>query len=63
MNRKVFVAAISMLFFAIGFAAPAGAQGTGQGTPVITQAFAAKEVRPGEPWKIYLNASDPNGLR
>jgi len=29
--------------------------------PVITQSFAAREVRPGDTWKVYLNASDPDG--
>jgi len=29
--------------------------------PVVTQFFAAQEIRPGEPWKIYLRASDPGG--
>ncbi len=27
----------------------------------ITQAYAAKEIRMGDTWKIYLKASDPNG--
>jgi hypothetical protein len=29
--------------------------------PVIEKAFAAKVIRPGDPWMIYLNASDPDG--
>ncbi len=29
--------------------------------PVITQAFAAKSVRPGGTWKVYLAAKDPEG--
>ncbi len=29
--------------------------------PVISQAFAAKEMRSGDTWKVYLNASDPDG--
>jgi hypothetical protein len=29
--------------------------------PVITQSFASKEIRPGDTWKIFLNASDPSG--
>jgi hypothetical protein len=43
--------------------APAQAQEAtdGVGVPAITQSFASKEVRPGETWKIYLNASDPKG--
>lgn len=30
-------------------------------TPIITQSYASKEVRPGDAWKVYLEASDPNG--
>ncbi len=29
--------------------------------PVITQAFAAPAMRPGDIWKVYLNAVDQNG--
>ena len=29
--------------------------------PVITQAFASKEIRTGDTWKIYLKASYPQG--
>jgi len=29
--------------------------------PVIVQSFASKELRPGDVWKIYLQASDPEG--
>ncbi len=28
--------------------------------PVITQAYAATQMRPGDTWKVYINASDPN---
>jgi len=33
----------------------------GRGVPVITQSFASNEIRPGETWKVYLNAHDPDG--
>ena len=33
----------------------------GKGVPVITQSFGSKEIRPGETWKVYLNAHDPDG--
>lgn len=33
----------------------------GKGIPVITQTFAAKGIRPGDVWKVYLNAQDPDG--
>jgi hypothetical protein len=29
--------------------------------PVIMESFAAKEIKPGDTWKIYLKASDPTG--
>lgn len=29
--------------------------------PVIVQSFASKELRPGDVWKVYLKASDPEG--
>ena len=29
--------------------------------PVITQSFASPRLRPGETWRVYLQASDPNG--
>jgi hypothetical protein len=61
MNKNLSVAAIVMFCLAVGFAAPAGSEVMGKGTPVITQAFASKEIKPGEAWKVYLNVSDPNG--
>ncbi len=33
----------------------------GKAVPVITEAFASKELIPGETWKVYLKASDPDG--
>ena len=32
-----------------------------RGIPVINQSFAAKELVPGDVWKVYLKASDPDG--
>jgi hypothetical protein len=29
--------------------------------PTISQSFASKEIRPGDTWKIYMNASDSSG--
>jgi hypothetical protein len=31
------------------------------GAPVITRTFASREISPGETWKIYLRATDPEG--
>ena len=33
----------------------------GKASPVITASFASQELRPGDSWKIYLKASDPDG--
>jgi hypothetical protein len=33
----------------------------GKAVPVITLSFASKQIRPGETWMVYLNASDPDG--
>ena len=33
----------------------------GTSVPVITQSFASKQLRPGDTWKVYLKASDPDG--
>jgi hypothetical protein len=33
----------------------------GKAAPVITASFASQELRPGDNWKIYLKASDPDG--
>ena len=32
-----------------------------KGIPVIVQSFAPKELTPGDVWKVYLKASDPDG--
>jgi hypothetical protein len=33
----------------------------GKAAPVITESFASQELKPGDSWKIYLKASDPDG--
>jgi len=33
----------------------------GKSIPVISESFASKELRVGDTWKVYLNASDPDG--
>jgi hypothetical protein len=33
----------------------------GTESPVIHESFASKQAIPGEPWKVYLKASDPGG--
>jgi len=34
---------------------------TQSGVPVITDSFAATEIRPGDTWKVYIQAADPEG--
>ena len=29
--------------------------------PAISKSFASKEIKPGDTWRIYINASDPSG--
>jgi hypothetical protein len=31
------------------------------GIPVITHRFASEEIRPGDTWKVYIRAADPEG--
>ena len=33
----------------------------GKEASVITETFASKQLRPGDTWKVYLKASDPDG--
>ncbi len=58
-------AIVAMVFLSLGVVGLVSAEvqetTEGKGVPVITQAFASKEVRPGETWKVYLNVSDPKG--
>ena len=61
MRKQIGIALLVLLCVAVGCAT---LEGTGKGpkvTPVITRSFASEQVRLGETWKIYLNASDPNG--
>jgi len=61
MNRKIVLSIFAIVFLMMGFAHIAKAQVSGLPVPVITQAFASKEVWPGKTWKVYLNVSHPNG--
>jgi len=31
------------------------------GIPVITRSFASREISPGDTWKVYIHATDPEG--
>jgi hypothetical protein len=61
MNKLIRAFAFVVIFVVMGTSSYLGAQVNGGATPVITQAFAAKEISPRQNWKIYLNVSDPNG--
>ena len=61
MKGKLLAAVFVFLCLAMGCATLESPKGAVKATPVITQAFASEEIRVGETWKIYLNASDPNG--
>ena len=37
------------------------ARGESQEGPVITDFFASSQIRPGEPWKVYINAKSAGG--
>ena len=64
MKRKP-LAVFVILFLAAGFSTMMAAEiqerKDVKAVPVITQSFAAREVKPGDTWKVYLNASNPDG--
>jgi hypothetical protein len=33
----------------------------GKEAPVITETYASKQINPGDTWRVYLKASDPDG--
>ena len=61
MNKKIVLSAFVVFLLTMGSIYIARAQVSGLAVPVITQAFASKQIRPGQTWKVYLNVSDPNG--
>lgn len=60
MKRKNWAAVITLLCLALAYD-PGAAQTGGKPSPEIRQSFAAKEIAPGQTWKIYLKAASPNG--
>ena len=64
MFKKLSIMGI-VFFVAMGsaFLAPLEVKGEkeGKSVPIITQSFASPTIRPGETWKVYLKASDPDG--
>jgi hypothetical protein len=61
MNKKLLTVMLFLLGIGVGYLPVAGAFAVEKATPIINQSFASKEVRPGDPWKVYLKVSDPNG--
>ncbi len=59
------VGVLGLIFFLAGCAATMGVGGLeakhGKSSPVIAQSFAARELRLGDTWKVYLKAFDPDG--
>lgn len=67
MEGKIFGASF-FFFFIMGLAAfksikstASNAEKKGKGTPVISQSFASPSLWLGDTWKVYLNASEPDG--
>ncbi len=64
MYKKI-IAVVALFFLTVGCAALGGMEVReekyGKSIPVITQSFASPKLRPGDTWKVYLKASDPDG--
>ncbi len=64
MVKKLF-AVIGLLFLVTGCATLAPLEVKeekyGKSLPTIAQSYAAPTIRPGDTWKVYLRASDPDG--
>ena len=64
MNKRtlaLFVAVVLAAGWAMFEPRTAQTAAGGKTPPVIVQSFASKELRPGDVWKVYLKASDPEG--
>ena len=64
MNKRI-AGLIVMLWMVLGWALSDRMLAEGvmeqKETSVILQSFAPKEIRPGDTWRVYLRASDPEG--
>lgn len=64
MNKKI-IGVFASLFLLAGCAtferAEVREQRHGKAAPVIDQYFASPTMRPGDTWKVYMKASDPDG--
>ena len=63
MKNKFWIGLALLGFLAMSCAAMTmtGEEKYGKSVPVITGAFASKELIPGHTWKVYLKSSDPDG--
>ena len=65
MNKKLLAGLALIMLSAVGCATMMDMQVRektyGKAAPVISESFASQELRPGDNWKIYLKASDPDG--
>ncbi len=59
MNRK-YIAVMTIIFLALGGMTLIVKDSWAEEGPRITNSFAAKEVVPGDTWKVYINAADPD---
>lgn len=67
-NSKNFITGLVLVFLAAGITGCAilepievRQKNYRKAVPVIRQSFASKQIRPGDTWKIYLNAFHPDG--
>lgn len=59
MNRK-YIAVLAFIFFALSGMAWTVKDSWADGGPRIANFFAAKEMVPGDTWKVFIKASDPD---
>ena len=63
--KKRIVAGILVLLLTVGCATivsfEAREKAYGKEASIITESYASKQMRPGDTWKVYLKASDPDG--
>ena len=63
--KKNILPGLLVLFFGAACATSGGMgerqKPVGNIPPVVTQSFASERLQPGDTWKIYLNAMDPEG--
>jgi hypothetical protein len=64
-KMKRWLAVVMLLFWAMGCASfesmSVREEKYGKAVPAITASFASKQMRRGDTWRVYLNASDPDG--